>query len=187
MIVKEVVDCLDEFAPLCYAEKFDNVGLILGDYTQKVNGILVTLDSTESVIDEAIKSKCNLIISFHPIIFNDIKSITTKTYVDRVIHKTIKNNISITGEIDLDGNALQIGGLVDKLYGAKNAGIKIALFPKDNINDFKKIKMEYPDLIKKGEFEAYSISNIYEALEYLLCDNKITFSNYLEKYNNIYK
>ena len=47
--------------------------------------------------------------------------------------------------------------------------------------------MEYPDLIKKGEFEAYSISNIYEALEYLLCDNKITFSNYLEKYNNIYK
>ncbi len=99
----------------------------------------------------------------------------------------IKNNISITGEIDLDGNALQIGGLVDKLYGAKNAGIKIALFPKDNINDFKKIKMEYPDLIKKGEFEAYSISNIYEALEYLLCDNKITFSNYLEKYNNIYK
>ena len=45
MIVKEVIDYLDEFAPLCYAEEFDNVGLIIGDYTQKVNGILVTLDS----------------------------------------------------------------------------------------------------------------------------------------------
>ena len=56
MIVKEVINCLDEFSPFCYAEEFDNVGLIIGDYTQKVNGILVTLDSTESVIDEAINS-----------------------------------------------------------------------------------------------------------------------------------
>ena len=94
MIVKEVIDYLDEFAPFCYAEEFDNVGLIIGDYNQKVNGILVTLDSTESVIEEAIKSKCNLVISFHPIIFNDIKSVTTNTYVERIIHKTIKNSIS---------------------------------------------------------------------------------------------
>ena len=47
MIVKEVIDYIDEFAPFCYAEEFDNVGLIIGDYSQKVNGILVTLDSTE--------------------------------------------------------------------------------------------------------------------------------------------
>ena len=87
MIVKDVIDHLDEFAPLCYAEEFDNVGLIIGDYNQKVKGILVTLDSTEIVVEEAIKKKCNLIISFHPIIFNDLKSITKKNYVDRVIHK----------------------------------------------------------------------------------------------------
>mgnify|MGYP000123441776 FL=1 len=46
MIVKEVIDYIDEFSPFCYAEEFDNVGLIIGDYNQKVNRILVTLDST---------------------------------------------------------------------------------------------------------------------------------------------
>jgi len=126
MIVKEVVDCLDEFAPLCYAEEFDNVGLILGDYTQKVNGILVTLDSTESVIDEAIKSKCNLIISFHPIIFNDIKSITTKTYVDRVIHKAIKNNISIVAvHTSLDNSMKGVNSAICKKLEIKNYKILI--------------------------------------------------------------
>ena len=126
MIVKEVIDSLDEFAPLCYAEEFDNVGLILGDYTQKVNGILVTLDSTESVIDEAIKSKCNLIISFHPIIFNDIKSITTKTYVDRVIHKTIKNNISIVAmHTSLDNSMKGVNSAICKKLDIKNYKILI--------------------------------------------------------------
>ena len=126
MIVKEVIDYLDEFAPLCYAEEFDNVGLIIGDYTQKVNGILVTLDSTESVIDEAIKSKCNLIISFHPIIFNDIKSITTKTYVDRVIHKTIKNNISIVAmHTSLDNSMKGVNSAICKKLDIKNYKILI--------------------------------------------------------------
>ena len=126
MIVKEVIDYLDEFAPLCYAEEFVNVGLIIGDYTQKVNGILVTLDSTESVIDEAIKSKCNLIISFHPIIFNDIKSITTKTYVDRVIHKTIKNNISIVAmHTSLDNSMKGVNSAICKKLDIKNYKILI--------------------------------------------------------------
>ena len=126
MIVKEVIDYLDEFAPLCYAEEFDNVGLIIGDYTQKVNGILVTLDSTESVIDEAIKAKCNLIISFHPIIFNDIKSITTKTYVDREIHKTIKNNISIVAmHTSLDNSMKGVNSAMCKKLDIKNYKILI--------------------------------------------------------------
>jgi len=126
MIVKEVIDYLDEFAPLCYAEEFDNVGLIIGDYTQKVKGILVTLDSTELVIDEAIKSKCNVIISFHPIIFNDIKSITTKTYVERVIQKAIKNNISIVAmHTSLDNSIKGVNNVICKKLGIKNYKILI--------------------------------------------------------------
>ena len=129
MIVKEVINYLDEFSPFCYAEEFDNVGLIIGDYTQKVNGILVTLDSTESVIDEAIKSKCNLIISFHPIIFNDIKSITTNTYVERVIHKSIKNNISIIAiHTSLDNSIKGVNSTICKKLDIKNYKI---LIPKE--------------------------------------------------------
>ena len=75
MIVKEVCQVLEELAPLAYAEDFDNVGLLVGDYQEEVSGILVTLDTLEAVVDEAIEKNCNLIVSFHPIIFGGLKQL----------------------------------------------------------------------------------------------------------------
>ena len=95
MIVKEVTTVLEELAPLAYAEDFDNVGLLVGSYTQEVSGILVTLDTLENVVDEAISNNCNLIVSFHPIIFSGLKRITGSSYVERVVIKAIQNNIAI--------------------------------------------------------------------------------------------
>ena len=95
MIVQDVIDQLNDLAPLAYAEDFDNVGLLVGDKTQEVQGILVTLDTLESVINEAIEKKCNLIVSFHPIIFKGLKKLTGKTYVERVVIKAIQHNIAI--------------------------------------------------------------------------------------------
>ena len=95
MKVKDVVQILEELAPQAYAEDFDNTGLLVGDKNAAITGILVTLDTLESVIDEAIEKKCNLIVSFHPIIFSGLKKITGATYVERVVLKAIKNNIAI--------------------------------------------------------------------------------------------
>ncbi len=95
MTVSDVSKILEELAPLHYAEDFDNVGLLVGDPNQEVTGILVTLDTLENVIDEAISKRLNLIVSFHPIIFKGLKSITGKTYVERVVMKAISNDISI--------------------------------------------------------------------------------------------
>jgi dinuclear metal center YbgI/SA1388 family protein len=95
MKVQDVIDHLHDLAPLDYAEDFDNVGLLVGDKNQTVSGILVTLDTLEAVVDEAIEKKCNLIVSFHPIIFNGLKKLTGKTYVERVVIKAIKHNIAI--------------------------------------------------------------------------------------------
>jgi dinuclear metal center YbgI/SA1388 family protein len=95
MIVKEVTTVLEELAPLAYAEDFDNVGLLVGSDTQEVSGILVTLDTLENVVDEAITNNCNLIVSFHPIIFSGLKRITGSSYVERVVIKAIQNNIAI--------------------------------------------------------------------------------------------
>ncbi|UZO80584.1 Nif3-like dinuclear metal center hexameric protein [Aquimarina sp. ERC-38] len=95
MTVQEVVQKLQEIAPLAYAEDFDNVGLLVGNPLQPITGILVTLDTLESVVDEAIQKKCNLIVSFHPIIFSGLKKITGKTYVERVVIKAIQNQIAI--------------------------------------------------------------------------------------------
>ena len=95
MIVEDVVIHLEALAPLAYAEEFDNVGLLVGDKNTKLTGILVTLDTLETVVDEAIEKNCNLIISFHPIIFKGLKKITGNNYVERVVLKAIQNKIAI--------------------------------------------------------------------------------------------
>ena len=95
MLVQDVINHLHELAPLNYAEDFDNVGLLVGDKNQTVTGVLVTLDTLEAVVDEAIENNCNLIVSFHPIIFKGLKKLTGKTYVERVVIKAIQHNIAI--------------------------------------------------------------------------------------------
>ncbi|MDX1326866.1 MAG: Nif3-like dinuclear metal center hexameric protein [Arenibacter sp.] len=95
MIIKEVIAHLEELAPLGQAEDFDNVGLLVGEYHTPVTGILVTLDTLENVVDEAISKQCNLIVSFHPIIFGGLKKITGANYVERVVLKAIRHNIAI--------------------------------------------------------------------------------------------
>lgn len=117
MYVQNVMDILEEIAPQSYAEGFDNTGLLVGDTQQKVTGILVALDTLEEVVDEAIEKNCNLIVSFHPIIFSGLKSITGKTYVERVVLKAIKNNISIFAiHTALDNNWLGVNhGICNRL------------------------------------------------------------------------
>lgn len=95
MKIKDIIALLQDFAPLQYAEDFDNTGLLVGDVNTEVSNILVTLDTLEEVVDEAIKNNCNLIVSFHPIIFSGLKKITGKTYVERAVLKAIKNDIAI--------------------------------------------------------------------------------------------
>lgn len=93
--IKNIINLLDKWAPPAYSEEFDNVGLLVGDASIKCKGILVCLDSIESVVDEAIEEKCNLIVCFHPIVFSGLKKITGKNYVERAVIKAIKNNIAI--------------------------------------------------------------------------------------------
>ena len=95
MIIKNITDHIEELAPLTYAEDFDNVGLLIGNYNTKVTGILVTLDTLEGTVDEAIAENCNLIVSFHPIIFKGLKKLNGSNYVERVVIKAIKNDIAI--------------------------------------------------------------------------------------------
>jgi putative NIF3 family GTP cyclohydrolase 1 type 2 len=64
MLVKEVIDIIEEFAPPAYAEDFDNVGLLVGDKSTTVTGALITLDTLEGVVDEAIEKNCNLCHSY---------------------------------------------------------------------------------------------------------------------------
>ncbi|MBW3519790.1 Nif3-like dinuclear metal center hexameric protein [Flavobacterium sp. NKUCC04_CG] len=95
MKIKQIIDILEEMAPLSYAEDFDNVGLLVGNPQQDINGILVCHDALETVIDEALEKNCNLIVCFHPILFSGLKKITGKNYVERAVIKAIRNDIAI--------------------------------------------------------------------------------------------
>ncbi len=95
MRVKEVLSKLEEWAPLPLQESYDNSGLIVGDAEVEVTGILVALDCTEAVIDDAIAQNCNLIVSHHPIVFKGLKRLTGSNYVERTVIKALKNNIAL--------------------------------------------------------------------------------------------
>ena len=93
--IRDVIGEIEAVAPLPLQEDFDNAGIQVGDIQSEVTGVLLCLDVTEEVIDEALDLKCNLIISHHPLIFKPIKSITGKTYIERCIRKACKHDLVV--------------------------------------------------------------------------------------------
>jgi dinuclear metal center YbgI/SA1388 family protein len=94
-ILQEVIDYLHTIAPNHYQEPYDNSGLLIGDSTSEVKGVVVSLDVTEAILDEAIDLGANVIVSHHPIIFSGLKRITGRNYVERIVAKAIKNDINL--------------------------------------------------------------------------------------------
>ncbi|MCC5931249.1 MAG: Nif3-like dinuclear metal center hexameric protein [Cyclobacteriaceae bacterium] len=93
--VSDITQYIESLAPLSLQESYDNAGLITGDSEQMVSGVLICLDVTTEILDEAIQLNCNFILAHHPIIFKGLKKITGKHYVERIIIKAIKHDIAI--------------------------------------------------------------------------------------------
>lgn len=160
MIVKEVTAILEELAPLAYAEDFDNVGLLVGDEDCQVTGILVTLDTLENVIDEAIVNDCNLIVSFHPIIFGGLKKLTGVTYVERVVIKALKNNIAIYSmHTALDNCIDGVNAKICEVLGIESPEI---LIPKKNTDE--EIGMGMIGYLKKPIDETQFLTHIKKSM-----------------------
>ena len=154
MKIKDITNYLEELAPLNYAEDFDNVGLLVGNYNTEINGVLVTLDTLEETVDEAIAKNCNLIVSFHPIIFGGLKKLNGNSYVERVVLKAIKNDIAIYAtHTALDNSKNGVSAKMCAVLGLKNTKI---LIPKKEI--IKKLTTYVPvdnaDAVRNSLFEA---------------------------------
>jgi dinuclear metal center YbgI/SA1388 family protein len=129
--IKDVTAYLESIAPRAYQESYDNSGLITGDPSALVNGILVTLDCIEEVVQEAIDSQCNLIVAHHPIVFKSLKKLTGSNYIERTIIKAIKNDIAIYAiHTNLDNVHSGVNKKIGEKLGLKNLKI---LSPKKNI------------------------------------------------------
>jgi dinuclear metal center YbgI/SA1388 family protein len=146
MKIKEILTILEEMAPLAYAEDFDNVGLLVGNQEAEATGIVVCHDALESVIDEAIAKKYNLVVCFHPILFSGLKKITGKNYVERAILKAIKNDIAIYAvHTALDNHKNGVNKIFCNALGLKNTKV---LVPKQNYIQ-KLVTFTIPENVEK--------------------------------------
>jgi dinuclear metal center YbgI/SA1388 family protein len=130
--IKDVTTCLESWAPRSYQESYDNSGLITGDPSTIVTGILVTLDCIEEVVQEAIETNCNLIVAHHPIVFKGLKKFNGSNYVERTVIKAIKNNVAIYAiHTNLDNVLTGVNKKIGDQIGLKN--LKILLPKKDTL------------------------------------------------------
>lgn len=115
MKLKELLIKLEGIAPFELAESWDNVGLLIGDPGQKVDGLLIALDPTEEILAEALSRKLNVIITHHPFIFRPLKAIRTDQNTGRFLKLALGHDIAVVG-IHTNLDVIQ-GGVNDVLAG----------------------------------------------------------------------
>ena len=94
MKIKDIAERIETIAPLKLAQDWDNVGLLIGDAQHDVKNILLTIDITDNVLTEAKRLKTDLIISYHPVIWNGLKKITTEGKA-AVVYELIRSGIAV--------------------------------------------------------------------------------------------
>ncbi|WP_259071942.1 Nif3-like dinuclear metal center hexameric protein [Mucilaginibacter sp. X4EP1] len=154
MKLSQLTSFLESIAPLAYQEDYDNAGLIVGRPDQEIQQALISLDCTEAVVDEAIATNCQVIISHHPIVFRGLKKFNSKTYVERVVEKAIRNNIALYAiHTNLDNIMTGVNARICETLCLKNCHI---LAPKHNL--LKKLVTYVPianaDAVRAALFEA---------------------------------
>lgn len=131
MQIKDLINYLESIAPSNYQESYDNSGLIVGDYNGEITKALISLDCTEVIIDEAIATGCDIVISHHPIVFKGLKRFNGNNYVERVVMKAISNNIALYAiHTNLDSVATGVNAKICEKIGLINCEI---LAPKSGI------------------------------------------------------
>lgn len=138
--VSEIIGKLNKFAPVDLAEAWDNVGLQVGDPDMPVYKIGISLDVTENIVEEAVNSNIDLLISHHPLIFKGITNVNAYNPTGRIIREAIKANLSIySGHTNVDHAQ---GGLNDFL--AEKLEMNNIKYLSDNI-PHKKIVVYVPE------------------------------------------
>ena len=141
MKISQIIETLEDFAPLDLQESFDNSGLQVGDISQNLRGILLCLDVTEEVLEEAMELDCNLVIAHHPLLFKPIKKLAGKTYIERCIMKACKNDLVIYAAHTNIDNAF--GGL--NFYLAEKLGLQNLRILNPQKNDLLKLVTFVPE------------------------------------------
>ena len=150
MKIQDITSLLEKLAAPSLQEGYDNAGLLTGNPSWECSGVIISLDATEDIVQEAITKKCNLIVAHHPIIFKGLKKITGKTYVERTIIRAIKNDIAIYAiHTNLDNVMNGVNGKIADILGLKKRQV---LLPKENL--LQKLAVFVPVAHKEKLLEA---------------------------------
>lgn len=129
--VRELSQALAAWAPLSLQESYDNVGLLAGEPESTVRGVLVSLDCTEAVVNEAIARGCNVVVSHHPLIFGGMKSITGANWVERTLIKALRAGVALYAiHTNLDNVAHGVNAEIARRLGLKGTQL---LLPKTGL------------------------------------------------------
>lgn len=94
MNVGQITERLEQIAPVSYAESWDNVGLLVGSEKKEVSKIMIALDATDQVIEQAVTKNIDLLITHHPMIFSAMKRINEEDFIGRRVIQLIRHDIS---------------------------------------------------------------------------------------------
>ncbi|MDY5969595.1 MAG: Nif3-like dinuclear metal center hexameric protein [Bacteroidales bacterium] len=167
MKIIEITDYLDRLFIPYYQEEWDNCGLLVGDPSQEATGVLVALDVTPSVVNEAINKGCNLIASHHPIIYKGLTRITPSTELGRMLTQLVQNNICVyAAHTNLDNLRNGVSGELARRLGLERVQV---LEPKNGL--LKKLATYVPaanaDAVREALFKAGAGGiGIYDACSY---------------------
>ncbi len=200
MVLKEITNILEEYAPLKLQEDYDNAGLLCGSADLKIKGILICIDVTERIIDEAIQKQANLIVSHHPLIFSGLKKVTGSNYVERILIKAIRNSIAIYAahtnldkiEGGVNSKICQKLGLIDcrMLSSAQGEMTKLKIFvPSEFETELKQalsnvLVTDLSGIIRFGFSVSGSITHFYEQRDDNI-EKKLSIGNQYKKFETI--
>ena len=124
-----LVSFLEENYPKEYAMDWDNVGLQTGDLKRDISGLLIALDLRLSVVETAIESNCNMIITHHPLLFKSISQINAQTPIGQILDRLIKNDITVYSmHTNLDVARNGVSDVLASSYNLKNTKVLTSTF-----------------------------------------------------------
>jgi len=119
--VTEIIKCLNEVAPFALAEPWDNVGLLVGNQNREVESVLVGLDPTLGLLEEAIATGADTVITHHPAIFKPIPSIDTSEPAGMFLEKALNSHITVFAcHTNFDSVAPGVNDMLANLLGLEN-------------------------------------------------------------------
>ncbi len=119
--VHDIWKLINDWAPFDRAEDFDNVGLLIGDGDIEVTGIVIALDATLEVVEEAKGLGANLIITHHPVLFDPMRSITPTNAQGKLASAILQSGLAvISAHTNLDAAENGISNMLAEVVGLKD-------------------------------------------------------------------